>query len=152
MMRWMTAICALVTMTGAARAAGALPQVESYDFGAKRMEWVARELKKEPAYKSEKVRYSIWVLGDGRKSVMTMAWDESGGTGTGYDTLYVDRNFNGDLTEEGALTELWPRIRSDLKDKGLAARRRTETSFSWPAIYPQFMAMYRQVLGEESPE
>lgn len=62
--------------------------------------WVPRQLVKAPAFKSEKVRYNIWVLGDGKKSVMTMAWDESGGTGTGYDTLYVDRNFNLDLTEE----------------------------------------------------
>lgn len=53
----------------------------------------------------------------------------------------------GDLTEEGALTELWPRIRSDLKDKGLKARRCSETSFSWPAVYPQFMAMYHRVVG-----
>jgi thiol-disulfide isomerase/thioredoxin len=63
--------------------------------------WVPRELKKAPAFKSEKVRYAIYVLGEGRKSAMTLAWDESEGTGKGYDTLYADKNFNGDLTEEG---------------------------------------------------
>ena len=63
--------------------------------------WVPRTLAKAPQFKSDNVRYNIWVLGDGKKSVMTMAWDESGGTGTGYDTLYVDRNFNLDLTEDG---------------------------------------------------
>lgn len=62
--------------------------------------WVPRQLKKAPAFKSEKVRYSLWVLGEGRDSVMLIAWDESGGTGTGYDTLYADKNLNGDLTEE----------------------------------------------------
>ena len=61
--------------------------------------WLTRKLVKEPAYKSEKVRYTLWALGDGKKSVMTMAWDESGGTGKGYDTFYFDTNFNGDLTE-----------------------------------------------------
>ena len=61
--------------------------------------WINRKLAKEPAYKSEKVRYTLWVLGDGKKSVMTMVWDESGGTGKGYDTFYFDTNFNGDLTE-----------------------------------------------------
>jgi len=60
--------------------------------------WVARKLVKEPAYKSAKVRYTLWVLGDGKKSVMTMVWDESGGTGKGYDTYYFDSNFDGDLT------------------------------------------------------
>ncbi|MFC1582123.1 hypothetical protein ACFL4W_01160 [Planctomycetota bacterium] len=61
--------------------------------------WVSRKLNKLPSFKSENVRYSIWVLGEGQKSVMTMAWDESEGTGKGYDTLYIDRNFNRDLTE-----------------------------------------------------
>ncbi len=69
--------------------------------GLEDFSWVPRALSKTPEFKSEKVRYSIWVLGDGKKSVMTMAWDESEGTGKGYDTLYVDKNFNGDLTEEG---------------------------------------------------
>ena len=61
--------------------------------------WVAHKLVKEPAYKSAKVRYNgSWVIGDGKKSVMTMVWDESGGTGKGYDTYYFDTNFDGDLT------------------------------------------------------
>jgi len=63
--------------------------------------WVSREIKKAPAFVSQKVRYCIWVLGTGKQSVMVMAWDESEGTGKGYDTLYADRNFNGDLTDEG---------------------------------------------------
>src|SRR5471030_665741 len=61
-------------------------------------EWISRKLAKEPAYKSEKVRYTLWALGEGKKSIMTMVWDESGGTGKGYDTFYFDTNFNGDLT------------------------------------------------------
>lgn len=63
------------------------------------LSWVQRSLKKSPDFKSEKVRYTVWVLGEAKDAVMVMAWDESGGTGTGYDTLYIDRNFNGDLTE-----------------------------------------------------
>ena len=62
-------------------------------------EWIPRTLVKEPAYKSSKIRYTIWVLGDGKKSAMVMAWDESGGTGKGYDTFYFDTNFDGDLTK-----------------------------------------------------
>ena len=63
--------------------------------------WVPRKLAKEPAYVSTNVRYCIFVLGDGRKSVMPLAWDESEGTGKGYDTLYADTNLNGVLGEEG---------------------------------------------------
>jgi thiol-disulfide isomerase/thioredoxin len=63
--------------------------------------WVSREAKKLPAFKSEKPRFTIWALGEGKKSAMIMAWDESLGTGKGYDTFYFDTNFNGDLTEEG---------------------------------------------------
>ncbi|MFH1708021.1 MAG: hypothetical protein ABIF71_08885 [Planctomycetota bacterium] len=73
-----------------------LPRITSFtpeDFA-----WVARDLRKPPAFKSAKVKYAIWVLGEGRASVMTMAWDESGGTGAGYDTLDLDRNFDRDLT------------------------------------------------------
>ncbi|MCZ7647265.1 MAG: thioredoxin family protein [Planctomycetota bacterium] len=63
--------------------------------------WVPRELKKAPPFKSANVRYNLWVLGEGRGSAMVLAWDESGGAGTGYDTLYADKNLNGDLTDEG---------------------------------------------------
>jgi len=88
---------ALLIVLTASAAAGKYPQIDK--VAPPDLSWVPRALKKQPAYKSAKVRYCIWVLGDGRKSVMTLAWDESGGTGSGYDTLYADRNFNGDLTE-----------------------------------------------------
>ncbi len=67
------------------------------------LSWVKRTLKKTPAYKSDKVRYTVWVLGQDRTATMVMAWDESKGPGTGYDTVYLDKNFNGDLTEEGEM-------------------------------------------------
>jgi len=75
-------------------------QVSKFD-GLEDFSWLKRELNKVPAFQSQKVRYCFWTLGEGRKSVMLLAWDESGGTGKGYDTLYADRNFNGDLTEDG---------------------------------------------------
>ena len=95
-----TLVAALATAAAAdVRPGEPFPQIDRCTF--ERLPWVPRALKKEPAYKSGNVRYCIWVLGNGRKSVMTLAWDESGGTGSGYDTLYADRNFNRDLTEEG---------------------------------------------------
>jgi hypothetical protein len=78
----------------------AIRQVEKWE-GPEDFSWLARSIKKAPEFKSQNPRYSIWVLGDGRDSVMTLAWDESEGTGKGYDTLYADTNFNGNLTEEG---------------------------------------------------
>jgi len=87
----------LVASCSVARA-GELKQVDKFE-GCEDFSWVQRKLGKEPAYQSQKVRYAIWVLGEGKKSVMVMAWDESEGTGKGYDTLYVDTNFNGDLTD-----------------------------------------------------
>ncbi len=63
--------------------------------------WVSRSLKKTPTFKSQNPRFSIWVLGEGKQSAMVLAWDESEGTGKGYDTLYADKNLNGDLTEDG---------------------------------------------------
>lgn len=73
------------------------PQIANYALAD--LTWVPRTLEERPDFASDNVRYCIWVLGDGRKSVMTMAWDESEGTGTGYDTLYVDRDFDRDLTD-----------------------------------------------------
>lgn len=77
------------------------PRVSS--FTPPDLSWVPRALAKEPAYASTNVRYCLFVLGDGRKSVMTLAWDESEGTGKGYDTLYADTNLNGILGEDGEL-------------------------------------------------
>ncbi len=76
-------------------------KVEAEDFS-----WVAGALKKEPAYKSDKVKYARWALGGSGKDLMTVVWDESGGPGTGYDIVYVDKNFNGDLTEEGEAVKI----------------------------------------------
>jgi len=60
------------------------------------------KLQKEPQYGSENPLYFCVVLGnEGTKSMLGIV-DESGGTGTGYDTAYIDENMNGDLTDEAA--------------------------------------------------
>ncbi|HYF50003.1 MAG TPA: hypothetical protein VEJ63_11385 [Planctomycetota bacterium] len=63
--------------------------------------WLKRGVKKLPAFKSQKIKYTWWALGNCKDGAALMAWDESGGTGKGYDTLYIDKNLNGDLTEAG---------------------------------------------------
>ncbi|MBI3830280.1 MAG: DNRLRE domain-containing protein [Planctomycetes bacterium] len=77
-----------------------MKQIASY-AGPEDFSWVKRDGYTLPAFKSEKPRFTLWALGDGRKSVMLMAWDESQGTGKGYDTFYFDKNLNADLTEAG---------------------------------------------------
>jgi len=57
----------------------------------------------EPSYKSADPEYLAIRLGNGANSIVTAVLDESGGTGAGYDTLYVDTNNNGDLTDDPVL-------------------------------------------------
>jgi hypothetical protein len=57
---------------------------------------VDRSIAKEPAYKSKSPRYCLLALGPGAKHKVWLVLDG--------DTLYVDRNGNGDLTEAGEST------------------------------------------------
>jgi hypothetical protein len=63
----------------------------------------AEILDKEPEYKSEKPMYGSFVLGNAKDRCLTIVLDESGGTGSGYDTLFVDANNNNDLTDDPAV-------------------------------------------------
>lgn len=75
------------------------PRIASWT--APDLAWVPRTLTGQPTFASDKVRWCVIVLGTGRGSVMTLAWDESAGSGKGYDTLYADTNLNGVLGEPG---------------------------------------------------
>ena len=58
------------------------------------------QVPKERSYGSERPLYFRVVLGkEGRTSMLGVV-DESKGTGTGYDTAYVDENMNSDFTDE----------------------------------------------------
>jgi len=85
-----TALCAtlLLAITGLTFDAAAL------DFAK-----VPRDLKKAPDLKSAKPQYVLFALGAEGSKVLTVVFDESGGTGKGYDTVYFDKNLNGDLSE-----------------------------------------------------
>lgn len=88
---------------------GAYKRIDAYK-GPDQFSWIKRDGYKLPELKSQKARYTFWVLGNGQKSAMLMVWDESQGTDKGFDTVYFDQNFNGDLTETGE------RYRADLKE------------------------------------
>jgi hypothetical protein len=101
----------LALAAGLARGADSAPQPKQAAVEYTRIDkpyelidysWVPRALKKAPDLKSDKPHYTLMVIGTGeemKKSVMAMILDESEGPGKGYDVLYADRNFNGDLTE-----------------------------------------------------
>ena len=57
----------------------------------------------EPIYNSQRPMYSSIQLGPDKSFVICMALDESRGTHTGYDTLYLDANNNLDLTDDTKL-------------------------------------------------
>ena len=80
--------------------------------GAADLSKVERRLVKEPTYQSGSPRYALLVIGPGAKDRVWIVKDG--------DTLYVDRNGNGDLTDP-ARSSPPPR----------AARQRRAT-LSWP--------------------
>jgi hypothetical protein len=59
-----------------------------------------RKLAAEPRYKNDRVLYISLRLGNGVDQMITGALAESGVPGSGYDTLYLDANNNGDLTDD----------------------------------------------------
>ena len=61
------------------------------------------KLTAEPSYRSQKPLYFSVKLGTDADAVHTVVLDESGGTGAGHDTLYVDANNNEDLTDDQAV-------------------------------------------------
>lgn len=57
------------------------------------------EVKAYPAFQSDKPLYGSIQVGGSGGYRYAVAVDESGGTGQGYDRMYIDTNFNGDLTD-----------------------------------------------------
>jgi hypothetical protein len=60
-------------------------------------------LSAQPAYFSREPLYTFIRVGTGGDDVIVMALDESRGTGSGYNTLYVDANNNNDLSDDPEL-------------------------------------------------
>jgi hypothetical protein len=63
----------------------------------------AETLRKLPKLRSEKPIVATAELGRGGETTVTFVFDESGGTGKGYDRLIVDANGNQDLTDDPVL-------------------------------------------------
>ena len=64
-------------------------------------EQVARKLKGAPRWKSDKPDFMAYRFdGPGDEGLLVLAEDESGGSGKGYDTVYVDRNRNWNLSDD----------------------------------------------------
>ena len=61
------------------------------------------ESAEEPNYSSEKPLYARVALTEDGSKVLSVVFDESEGTGKGYDVLYADANFNGRFDESEKL-------------------------------------------------
>lgn len=61
------------------------------------------EPEKGVAFSSERPLYAKVALTEDGSRILSLAFDESAGTGKGYDRLYADVNFNGDLTDDKAI-------------------------------------------------
>jgi len=82
-------------------------ELQAVDGGAPnagRRDWLEgssrRILANEPDFASDKPLWFALELGNGKNRLIAAVLDESKGTGTGYDTLYLDANNNGDLTDD----------------------------------------------------
>lgn len=58
------------------------------------------KLLQQPSYKSENLVYYTVCYGDAEDNIHTIVLDESGGTGQGYDLLYVDVNNDNQIDEK----------------------------------------------------
>ncbi len=79
------------------------------------------EVGNEPTFSSEKPLYAFVVLDEEANKVLKIVFDESGGTGKGYDTIYADLNLNDDMTDEEPI-------------KGTLQRRRDRLSCALPPL------------------
>jgi len=61
------------------------------------------ESAEQPNYSSEKPLYAKVALTEDGSKVLSLVFDESEGTGKGYDVLYADANFNGRFDESEKL-------------------------------------------------
>jgi hypothetical protein len=92
-MRSLAAVMIFVACAGTARAAN--------------LSKIDRSIRKEPAYQSKSPKYCLLVFGPEAAARVWLVLDG--------DTLYVDRNGNGDLTEDGeriGSAKLPPRMKS----------------------------------------
>ena len=64
------------------------------------------KLSAEPIYFSRVPQYADVRLGQGDDRIFTAVLDESRGTGSGYDTLYIDGNNNEDMTDDGGVSSI----------------------------------------------
>jgi len=72
---------------------------------------------KEPLYKSARPLYFRLVFGVGEEKQMLGVFDESKGTGKGYDSVYLDYDADGDLKESRPIK--FPEASDRMKQRGM---------------------------------
>jgi len=90
-------LCAVVAAAGAEKVAELPYPRPRPDFDHSKIDRTLTE----PSCASAKPAYRFFAFGPEGKSIITMVADESNGTRTGYDILYVDVDADHDLTDPG---------------------------------------------------
>jgi hypothetical protein len=111
----------------AAVLAGLFGSLPAADLGA-----IDRTIAREPAYKSKTPKYCLLVFGPEAKTRVWLVLDG--------DTLYVDRNGNGDLTEKGEMVAL-PKFETEKDNGPILGRREVHagTIAAGPAVKNELM-------------
>jgi hypothetical protein len=93
------------------------------------------KMAQEPKYKSARPVYYAAVLGDAADNVHTLVIDESGGTGKGYDTLYVDADNDNRISGDGETVS----FRMSAVDKAVPVRLKFQVS-AGGKVYPYWVS------------
>ncbi len=92
-------------------------------------------VKSYPSFKSDKPLYGSLQVGGAPTDADTgyhyaFAFDESAGTGKGYDRLYLDTNLNGDLTDDACLSPMKDVPQKALMNAGASNTEISEVCFT----------------------
>ncbi len=83
--------------------------------------WSSLGATKERTYSSEKPLYAFVAVDENAKKILSLVFDESEGSGKGYDRIYADLNFNDHLTDDEGI-------------EGALSKQGTTVQCSFPAI------------------
>jgi hypothetical protein len=92
-------------------------------------------VKRYPSFQSDQPLYGSLQVGGAPTEADTgyhyaFAFDESAGTGRGYDRLYLDTNLNGDLTDDACLAPMKDVPEKALISRGAPSSQASEVCFS----------------------
>jgi len=112
----------------------------------------------EPQYRSRTPIYSVATFGNDKDSKFTLVFDELGGTGKGYNVVYLDYNNNENLTDDPkiSLKGVWPRRSTKYNDSPAVEFGPIELMLNYEGktlpyrFYIQFQTSYKKDVQTDS--